>query len=281
MTPTLILPPRFSDDSNALWRAAIALGWNIERLQSWRVPEGFAHQGEVAIYGESLWANFVAEQLQLKLFEPPLDWLARLPAQFLGRRVEFCTLNEAREKPFPLFVKPAGEKSFPAQVYNSPQELPPDDDAQESVWVLCSEVVEWEIEYRFFVRAGQIETGSSYWRGENSTLLDGLYQAPDAEMKAAREFVSRVLLKEEKKKRGFGWHGAVIDVGIISGFGWAVVEANPAFASGIYGCDPERVLETVKACLYRERGDHHLAPMSSAPSESSGLELDLPFGEMP
>ncbi|MBS1956049.1 MAG: ATP-grasp domain-containing protein [Cyanobacteria bacterium SZAS-4] len=34
----------------------------------------------------------------------------------------------------------------------------------------------------------------------------------------------------------------VIDVGTISGSGWAVVEANPAFGSEIYRCDPMPVL---------------------------------------
>jgi ATP-grasp domain, R2K clade family 2 len=37
--PTLILTPRFTDDAQALWRAAIQLGWSVERLTSWRVPE--------------------------------------------------------------------------------------------------------------------------------------------------------------------------------------------------------------------------------------------------
>lgn len=260
--PTLILPPRFSDDSNALWRAAIARGWDIARLQSWRVPDDFSRDGGTAIYGESLWANFVAQQLDWHLFEPPLDWLARLSPQFLGRSVEFCTLNEAREKTFPLFVKPAGEKSFVAQVYNSREELPPDDDAQETVWTLVSDVVRWEVEYRFFVRDGKIETASSYWRGDDSTLADGVYQSPPDELEEARQFALRLLLKEQKKGRGFSWHGAVIDVGEIAGFGWAVVEANPAFASGIYGCDPERVLDSVQACLYWLRGEEH-RPLSN------------------
>jgi len=255
--PTLILPPRFSDDSSALWRAAIARGWDIERLQSWRVPDDFPREGEAAIYGESMWANFVAQQLGWHLFEPPLDWLARLSPQFLGRRVEFCSLNEAREKTFPLFVKPAGEKSFAAQIYDSPEELPLDDDSQETVWTLVSNVVRWEVEYRFFVRDGRIETASSYWREEDSTLVDGAYQSPPDELEEACDFVHRLLLKEQKKGRSFSWHGVVIDVGKIAGFGWAVVEANPAFASGMYGCDPERVLETVKACLYRLQREEH------------------------
>jgi hypothetical protein len=34
----------------------------------------------------------------------------------------------------------------------------------------------------------------------------------------------------------------VVDIGIINEHGWAVVESNAAFASGMYGCDPEKVL---------------------------------------
>ena len=243
---TLILPPRFSDDTNTLWRAAIGMGWNIERLQSWRVPESLVGTSDVAIYGESLWANFVAEQLGLELYEPPLDWLALLAPEWTGRKIEFGTLRETREKTFPLFVKPAGEKSFAPKVYNSASELPPDDDAQTSVQVLTSDVVRWEVEYRFFVLDGRIEAASSYWRGENSTLVDGTYQAPEAEMQEAREFVSRLL---RKPKRSFDGFGAVVDVGMMRGFGWAVVEANPAFGAGIYGCDPHKVLEVVKGCV--------------------------------
>lgn len=252
MTPTLVLPPRFSDDSNALWRAAIALGWNIERLQGWRLPESFSLQPlqQVAIYGESLWANFVAEQLGVHLYEPPLDWLAKLPLEFVGRRVEFATLNEAREKSFPLFVKPAGEKAFEARVYNSAQDLPLDDDQQESLWVLTSDVVQWKAEYRFFILNKRIKAGSSYWRGEGSTLVDGAYQAPPDEFQAASDFVKKLL---RGKRHGFAGAGAVIDVGLIRGFGWAVVEANPAFGAGIYGCDPKRVLPVVAGCVFQER----------------------------
>jgi hypothetical protein len=34
----------------------------------------------------------------------------------------------------------------------------------------------------------------------------------------------------------------VVDIGRISGRGWAVVEANAAWGSGIYGCNPAMVL---------------------------------------
>lgn len=264
--PTLILPPRYTDDSNALWRAAVRLGWEIERLQSWRVPEEFYASYPLAIYGESLWATFVAQQLGGELFEPPLDWLANLPPHFLGRKVEFCTLKEAREKSFPLFVKPAGEKEFEARVYASATDLPPDEDRQESQPVLVSEIVEWEVEYRCFLLEGRVLTASSYWRGELSTRdATGNYPSPPDEMRAAIELAEKVT----RKNRKFGRFAIVIDVGIIRDFGWAVVEANPAFGSGIYGCDPEQVLKVISHCY---EGRLHTKPLDLSEPTISPIE---------
>ncbi|MBW3635721.1 MAG: ATP-grasp domain-containing protein [Armatimonadetes bacterium] len=193
MAPTLLLPPRFSDDSNALWRAAIALQWPIERLQGWTVPEEL-RANQWAIYGESLWANHIAEQLGVHLFEPPLDYLARLPLEQMGRKIEFGTLKAAREMVFPLFVKPAGDKAFEARVYASPDELLAPDFWPEDLPVLTSEVVRWEIEYRCFVLDGKVETASPYWRGEPSTRDEsGAYVSPPDELKEAILFANRVL----------------------------------------------------------------------------------------
>jgi hypothetical protein len=41
----------------------------------------------------------------------------------------------------------------------------------------------------------------------------------------------------------------VVDVGLIPDRGWAVVEANASWASGIYGCDPAKVLQTLTAAF--------------------------------
>ena len=43
----------------------------------------------------------------------------------------------------------------------------------------------------------------------------------------------------------------VLDVGLIAGQGWAVIETNPAFASGIYGCDPDAVLRVLRRASTR------------------------------
>ena len=52
----------------------------------------------------------------------------------------------------------------------------------------------------------------------------------------------------------------VLDVGYIKGQGWAVVEANECWASGIYYCDPIKVLGALRqACIPdNPRADAHV-----------------------
>jgi len=68
--PTLILSPRYSDDSITLRRAAIALGWDVMRLASWRCPDDFEPE-EPVLFAEPLFIEVVAEQLGLRVIEPP------------------------------------------------------------------------------------------------------------------------------------------------------------------------------------------------------------------
>jgi hypothetical protein len=50
--PTLILTPRFTEDAQALWRAATQLGWDVERLRSWQVPEELRSIADPLLYLE-------------------------------------------------------------------------------------------------------------------------------------------------------------------------------------------------------------------------------------
>jgi len=60
--PTLVLPPRFTPDTIAVGHAAAAVGWEVERLPSWRAPEWLRGQ-DVVLYGEPLFAAVVADEL--------------------------------------------------------------------------------------------------------------------------------------------------------------------------------------------------------------------------
>jgi hypothetical protein len=90
-------------------------------------------------------------------------------------------------------------------------------------------------------------TLSPYWRdGKLAQSKDGSWEATEDECRTAREFATAVL----QDPRASLPSAVVLDVGVIRGEGWAVVEANAAWGSGIYGCDPDQVLGVVqRACV--------------------------------
>src|SRR5262249_2544025 len=114
------------------------------------------------LYLEGLFGPALAEQLGLRLPEPPVDWLPRLPEKYRKRWVYLTTLGRARTLTESAFIKPPNDKSFPAQVYAGtglPREY--EDDSP----VLVAEVVAWEKEFRCFVLDRQPRTTSIYLRG--------------------------------------------------------------------------------------------------------------------
>jgi len=199
------------------------------------------------LYGEPFFAAAIAEQLSLHLLEPPFDWLATLPVSYSKRRVSCTTLGEARLVAEAAFIKPADDKCFSARVYSSGAELSNTEHLPIETQVLVSEPVEWEVEYRGFIQHGELLTLSPYFRnGELAQTEDGDWPAAEEEVKEARDFYTDLLGTSEVKLPP----GVVVDIGKIKGHGWAVVEANPAWSSGIYGCDPSLVLPVVaSACI--------------------------------
>ncbi|PSB51141.1 ATP-grasp domain-containing protein, partial [Chamaesiphon polymorphus] len=191
------------------------------------------------LYLEGLFGQTLAAQFGLRLLEPPLDWLPNLPAEFRKRRVSLSTLGACRGMVEPAFIKPPNDKSFPARVYTGAQ-LPIEYDRDTPV--LVAEVVAWEQEFRCFILDRQIRTISIYLRnGELQRQRD--FAASDAELAEVKSFVD-LLLADRRIDLP---RTAVLDVGVIHDRGWAVVEQNDAWGSGIYGCDPVRVLEVLRS----------------------------------
>ncbi len=236
--PTLILTPRHTSDSQLLWRAAIRLGWRVERLQSWRIPEHLAGVAEPVLYVEALFGPALAEEMGVRLLEPPDDWLVRLPAEYRLREIRLTTLDEARASTASAFVKPPGDKSFPARVYTG-AELP--DHLAGDMPVLVSEVVDWESEFRCFVLDRELRAFSIYARdGELQEEND--FACTDAEAAELTAFVTRLLADARVDLP----RAVVIDAGRVAGRGWACVELNGAWGAGIYGCDPEAALGVIR-----------------------------------
>ncbi|GAA0267518.1 hypothetical protein GCM10009527_074730 [Actinomadura nitritigenes] len=239
--PTLVLSPRYSEDSKVLRLAAGRAGWKAERLGGWRAPARLRGQ-DVALYGEPTFVEVIAAQLDVGLIDAPPSWLPGLPERHLRRKVDMSTFAEVRGSLVrPVFVKPAdGRKGFEGRVYGSPADLP--DAVPGETPVLVGEPVEWEVEYRCQVLDGEVVAMSPYLRdGELALTGDGRWEAPwDAEARAYAE----VLLDEVPLPPAI-----VLDVGLVKGRGWAVVETNAAWGAGLYGCDPQAVLRVLaRAC---------------------------------
>lgn len=234
---TLLLSSRHTEDDQALWRAAIRRGWTVARARGIRLPE--IHEDDVVIYVEALYAATIAGMLGRSLLDPPDDWLGRLPLEFRRREIRLTTLGLARTLPGPLFVKPPNDKSFAAEVHQSGITLP--DEFDDQMAVLVAEPVQWQDEFRCFCLEGTVRTLSPYLRsGVHARRTD--YTATSEERQAARDFAETVLAATTATTP----RAIVLDVGQIEGRGWAVVEANGAWGSGIYGCDPVAVLDVIR-----------------------------------
>jgi len=242
--PTLLLSARQTDDAQKLWRACITEKWDVVRVHGWRVPDISAR--DVAIYGEPLFAHHVAQTLGLKLLEPATDWLPNLAPRWRGREVRQTTLAEARQVTTRSFIKPADEKCFDARIYSSGTELPAPGPLPEDLPVLVQEIVEWSTEFRCFVLDRKVVAVSPYWYdGMLAKSEDGSWSAGNDKLEDAIRFCDS-LLKDETVSLP---HAIALDVGLTKGRGWAVVECNAAFSSGLYGCDPTEVLRVLRrAC---------------------------------
>ena len=247
---TLILPPRYTNDSRILWKASIALGWEVLRLQEWRINRDQV-SGDVIIYGEALFVKTIADQLDLCLIEPTAEWVISLPTEYLKRDVGLVRASEIGSISFPAFIKPFAEKSLPPRVYQSLQDFILPEYVSEDEQLFYSDPVVWEVEYRSFVLNDECLTISLYERnGKVNQSEDGNWPASVEEIDEAHRFVQGILEEFPDQIPP----AMVLDVGIIQDKGWAVLEVNPCWGSGIYGCDPFEVLKTIqRACINRNQ----------------------------
>ncbi|MGW4384593.1 ATP-grasp domain-containing protein [Kitasatospora sp. NPDC004531] len=251
-SPTLLLAPRINETGLQLRTAAGRRGMRAFTASSWRAPQELM-DSQVHLYGGPLFADAVGGALGLGLLEPSSGWLAALPRELTGRAVELTTLGAARGLAGPAFVKAPADKLFAARVYADGGALPGPELLDADVPVLVSEVVRFAVEYRLFVLDGAVRAASRYARdGELSV------GAPESDGPELAAFAAEVLAASAQCAPLPS--AAVVDVGRTPG-GWAVVEANAAWASGGYACDPDAVLDVV----LRAAGPLHRLPPSDRP----------------
>lgn len=240
--PTLILSSRYTTDSQSLRKTAQQLGWETLRLDGDRIPDWFDPPDEhFALFYTAPHAFNIAAQLSRTLLGCNSDWTVRLPQEFLLRGLRQTTLREALTLPGQAFIKPAVSKAFPATVYDAASLAEATAKFLPDALVHVGEPVTWTVEYRCFVVGRQVTTISPYQRF--GTIIEGQspLDAPLPEIDVARRFAQSVLESGAVATPP----AFVLDVGMIESRGWAVVEFNECWASGIYSCEPQQVLETL------------------------------------
>lgn len=241
MKNIIALSPMYTEDSNNLKKASLNSPYELSRFNAkWNVPEEF-RTDVIAVYGEDIYSEIVAEQCNLTLTKPKDNWLAEITEEFTQRKIIYGQLKDFLQEE-DIFIKCSDFKSFKAGVYHKLTDIKGFDTVDLNSTVFTSEVVEWELEVRCFVFNNEIKTYSSYWRN-NSFDTNPLSENEEHDM---FEFFNRFIQKYSSTLP----NAVVLDFGIIKGQGWALIEANPAWCSGLYACDAEKALEVVvNSCI--------------------------------
>jgi hypothetical protein len=241
--PTLVLPFRHKPDFTLLWQTAIEQKWKTER---WPLRPPFPKlDGEIVLYCDPLTSVLLTEATGLQFDEVPLDWLTRVPEQYLRRTVRFGHLSDLEAMtqgwPGPWFIKPARDKVFAAAIYNKIADVL-SQSLRDDTPILVSGPITFSQEWRFFIGHRKVEAFSIYARNGEGFRDRDKWSWEESEEEQARLFVEGILNDQDIPFLD----SHVIDVGLTSQ-GWAVVESNDAYASGLYACEPEGVLRALRA----------------------------------
>jgi hypothetical protein len=267
--PTLLLSTLSLPAAPALADAARQSGWLAFALDDNSSPQP---SGQVVFYGGADVALSVAVRFHLALLEPPLNLLTRLPLEFRLRAVEYGTFRDLSRLKAPAFIKPADplNKAFDAGVSANVRDIRVPKGVDGGTPVLVAEPVQWLAEYRCFILEGEVAAMSPYLSfGRPVWRPFGQGGEGARECSHVRAFCERLFSQS---------HVAfppafVMDVGLIEDRGWAVVEFNPAWCSGLLGADPRRVLAVLR------RACQDAAKLSAA--DRVWLVLRTPSGDIP
>lgn len=229
----LLLHFRADCNTNDIWRAAIRSGWSTDRIHEIVEPslQGATH---ARYYGNTLHASRIEDKLPFTFLPLDLTVLAQTP--LTKRRVELIRLANLNVIDEPLFVKPAQEKWFPARVYQ-PGEMPTQDSGSlPNDLIYLQQPVDMINEVRCFCLDGKILT-ASYYRIGHEYCPVGIDDVDRP--KVLDEMVAELAPLYPR--------GVVLDFAYLSTKEWAFLEPNEAWASGLYGCNPERCLDVIEA----------------------------------
>ena len=245
----LLLSTRALPAAGALEAAARRRGWRVAVHEDRPQVTGCA---EIAFYGGLDVARHVMARYGLVLLEPPMDLLARLPHEYALRQIRFTRIGRLPALSQARFLKPADplRRGFEPGVY---RDLAGDEMSRcaADLPVLAAEPVTFAAEYRCFLLDGRVAATSPYMSdGRPIWKPFGQCAGPQITPPPAREVCRRLAADSRVALPP----ALVVDVGLIEHRGWAVVEFNPAWCSGLLGANPADVLDVlVRASPHRKR----------------------------
>ena len=242
MKNLLILNNRRDSYSNLIWSIAIKNKWNTFRMvisdDLWDVSNGY---NCVRFYGDTLTGDNLIRP-PFKFYTVDSDLLEKIFVkfpEFTQRPIRSTLLGELGTLKEDLFVKPAGCKFFTAKVYQAGETVgnehcKPDDK------IYVQGIIKPINEIRCFVLNGKVLT-ASYYRKDGEFNPEFIEEVP----KQVKDQVAKIC-----KAFNIPW-GIVLDFAQIEGYdGWIFLEANEAWASGLYDCDPNECFKVIIESQY-------------------------------
>lgn len=218
--------------------------------------------GSTALWCSWSWALRLARTgISHPFLSPGPDWLARLPYEYRRRDVWAGRIGDMPYKGMdPVFYKLAEHKhsgipagfhpdrgSFRRFAFDAFNFAP----GVEDLRFIGSGPIAYVREYRCFIAHGKVEAASLYLSsvpGINDSTVEITWNAQDpafarrdaAEAAVFAGTVSAALGDEQPP-------GYVLDVGLDTDGNWSVIEANAAWSSNIYHCDPVGAIRAILA----------------------------------
>lgn len=237
---------------------------------------------DVSSYESTAWwmAGGYAARLHVAGLTPALsapgaEWLSTVPKAFLGREVTTGTIESFPETP--VWAKPAEVKipdMLPGWWKKTDVENMSNPSGTRYQWT-DTFLPELNHEHRVFMVHGEPVAWSPY-------LIDGVVYSMGMVSEHTHDAVKFARLVAEEMGSDFP-PVCSLDVGITSN-GWVVIEANPAWSSGLYGCDPTEVVKALDLAAMETNPRWMWSPSAfavekaktnqgfiSTPDENSGL----------
>ena len=246
----------------AVQNADLREDWLDEARLSGTRLDGAQLGKPAAFWCPQVWAaRLLAGGATHPFLSPGPVWLARIPQQFLGRRLRSGRLGDLLGHDWhrPLFVRAAEYESFPfsARIHPDAASLRGYVEAAfpgrplaelRALATIVSQPAEFVQEFRCFIAEGQVTAASQYLpRQGDSNAPWQSHGSQDADTADARRFAHDVCDAMGQDQAP----GYTLDVGRLADGHWAVVEANPAWSSDPYHGDPDGAVASVLASQRR------------------------------